>query len=172
MIGLINLKIHGALFAYPRGAKTAVCSSEKRGQAGFTTSVELHKAGGEDCDTLHVSMEPCLAVGGDSITSQSQVSLLRSLKEMWKRVQEEHPRSRKILRISNAALLDWRALRQSDWELNNWEGEDQDLTSADRSHEVYLQALQRRLAWVGVSSVEVVREPYMEVVPMPNTDQV
>jgi hypothetical protein len=90
---------------------------------------------------------------------------------MVKEDQGQHPGSRTILRISEIALIDWRALKQSDWDADDWgDEENQYLTSGNRSRQVYLQALQRRLGRVGVSSVEVVDSPYMEVVPVQHDD--
>jgi hypothetical protein len=70
------------------------------------------------------------------------------------------------LRVSPAAVQAWRKLKPSDWKKEGWEGEDQDLTSPNRSEDVYLKALKERLARVNV--VHVVKtnesEPYMEVV--------
>jgi hypothetical protein len=45
--------------------------------------------------------------------------------EMVKGAEAENPGSLTILRISTVAKLDWRNLRQSDWEEDGWEGEDQ-----------------------------------------------
>lgn len=101
------------------------------------------------------------------MATQSPVPLLHLFMDMVKSVEGENPGARTILRISKIAKLDWRKLTQSDWEAEHWEGEDQALTSLSSTDEVYLQALQNRLSRVGVSRVEIVDNPYMEVVPIP-----
>src|SRR4051794_29325279 len=100
------------------------------------------------------------------VTTEPDMPLLRRFMEMVKATEVQYPGERTILRISRVAVSDWRNLKQSDWDADDWgNDEEEDLVSRDRPGDVYLKALKKRLGRVGVSNVEVVNEPYMEVVP-------
>jgi hypothetical protein len=107
------------------------------------------------------------------VTTEPAAPLLRQFMELLEATKAQYPNERRILRISRVALMDWRKLKQSDWGAEGWgNDEDEDLTSLDRSRDVYLRALKKRLSPLGVSNVEVVNDPYMEVILDLDIDEV
>lgn len=102
------------------------------------------------------SEEEAIAAGRFHVmTDFLRASLLQRFMQLVQYCEENHQGQGQVLVIPLRMLPDWRNLRQSDWEAEHWEGEDQDLTSLDRSNEVFLAALRRRLARVGIVDVEV-----------------
>ncbi|HVC97221.1 MAG TPA: hypothetical protein VND64_26310 [Pirellulales bacterium] len=102
----------------------------------------------------------------NTIRTLLPVSLLRRFMDQLEQAEIVAQDEQKKLVLSKIAFRDWRALRQSDWDAERWEGEDQALTCLDRDDESYLAALRRRLARMGIVDVVVTDDvEYMGIAP-------
>lgn len=82
--------------------------------------------------------------------------ILQKLIELKQECERQYPGVPQRLIMSRMQQLEWRKLNSKDWISAGWKVSDEDLTSIDRSDDVFIAALKRRLH--GVNIIDVIVE--------------